>query len=322
MKTMICIGFLLFALSAAYAQIQPIDHNMKNLNVGNVFIYKYDVLSFDHRIQGGTTYFIRKILRNDTLNNKVYAVFQNGTRERADSSGVYWLPIDMNTQIPFTTERLQYPLFPIPKDTIQLPNCRTLVGASHCASESTTERIYKPVSVYFEGRGDTIIFNKLVKTYIFNPVFNGFCCFAAIEYAKYSTFFGPYHEIDYGSLYLRTTTLCGAFIEGKYYGDSACLVASSTPLRGEEFTTLTASLAPNPVSDIATLRFILPTAQGLTVEIRDMLGREVAPSLVFDALSSGMNALPIDVSSIPRGVYAVRLRTALGLRATTLLVKE
>jgi hypothetical protein len=76
------------------------------------------------------------------------------------------------------------------------------------------------------------------------------------------------------------------------------------------------------VSDIATVRFILPTAQGLTVEICDMLGREVAPPLVFDALSSGMNALPIDVSSIPRGVYAVRLRTALGLRATTLLVKE
>ena len=116
--------------------------------------------------------------------------------------------------------------------------------------------------------------------------------------------------------------LCGAFIEGKYYGDSACLVASSTPLRSEEFTAFTASLAPNPVSDIATIRFILPTAQGLTVEICDMLGRQLAPPLVFDALSSGMNALPIDVAHLPRGVYAVRLRTALGLRATTLLLKE
>lgn len=82
------------------------------------------------------------------------------------------------------------------------------------------------------------------------------------------------------------------------------------------------SLAPNPVSDIATLRFILPTAQGVTIEICDMLGREVSPPLRFDALSSGMNALPIDVAGMARGVYAVRLRTALGLRATTMMVKE
>ncbi|MBD1210014.1 MAG: T9SS type A sorting domain-containing protein [Ignavibacteria bacterium] len=124
------------------------------------------------------------------------------------------------------------------------------------------------------------------------------------------------------AFYSYSTTLCGALIEGKYYGDSACLVASSTPLQRAEFAALTPSLAPNPVSDIATLRFILPTAQGVTIEMYDMLGREVAPPLRFEALSSGMNALPIEMASLPRGVYAVRLRTALGLRATTMMVKE
>ncbi|MBD1208372.1 MAG: T9SS type A sorting domain-containing protein [Ignavibacteria bacterium] len=139
---------------------------------------------------------------------------------------------------------------------------------------------------------------------------------------RYATIFGPWNDIYSETNYRYTTTLCGALIEGKYYGDSACLVASSTPLQSAEFAALAPSLAPNPVSDIATLRFVLPTAQGVTIEMYDMLGREVVPSLRFEALSSGMNALPIEMASLPRGVYAVRLRTALGLRATTMMVKE
>ncbi|MBD1208371.1 MAG: T9SS type A sorting domain-containing protein [Ignavibacteria bacterium] len=146
--------------------------------------------------------------------------------------------------------------------------------------------------------------------------------FSSTGRVDYATILGPWNHSSGQAFYRNLATLCGALIEGKYYGDSACLVASSKPLQGAEYTVLTPSLAPNPVSDIATLRFVLPTAQGLTIETYDMLGREVAPPLHFEALSSGMNALPIEMARLPRGAYAVRLRTALGLRATTMMVKE
>jgi hypothetical protein len=294
----------------SYAQIIPIHHDMKNLKVGNIFLYRDVSINFRTN-EARTNYFYNRIIRFDTIAGKQYAVYQNGSKERADSSGVYWIPQSLDTTKPFMREYLKYPLFPeFSEKRFGLLNCSFLSSLS-CSYE-VDPRLIIDSALITALPGIYMIFGLNVRNFFFSKYSVG----------NYVTILGVMSETrNSGNTTIRRN-LCGAFIEGKYYGDSACLVASSTPLQGAEFTTLTASLAPNPVSDIATVRFILPTAQGLTVEICDMLGREVAPPLVFDALSSGMNALPIDVSSIPRGVYAVRLRTALGLRATTLLVKE
>jgi hypothetical protein len=305
-RILIIVWLVLF--QTVSGQVIPINHNMKNLKIGNTFLYKSDFVNFIRPDQSSITYFINKIVSYDTIGGKVYAVSQNGVRERADSSGVYWIPLSTDPLKPFTKEYLRYPLFfDSTTKRFALLNCGFLTYSS-CFPEGNT----------FFRIDSTTIFLSPDAVWIMG--FNVRRFFT--DRSQYATIIGPVYEAQEGGRTALRISLCGAFIEGKYYGDSACLVASSTPLRGAEFTTLTASLAPNPVNDIATLRFILPAAQGLTLEIRDMLGREVAPSLVFDALSSGMNALPIDVSSIPRGVYAVRLRTALGLRATTMFVKE
>jgi hypothetical protein len=311
MKTMICIGFLLFALSAAYAQVIPINHNMKNLKVGNAYIYRSRLWVF--RSSGRTldqdSYSVHRIIRYDTLDNRQYAVYNQGYRERADSSGVYWIPKSFDNTKSFTGEFLRYPLLPSTTNTFTLLNCVSIISSTCYPLDHP---LYRPkITTISRNRENNTVFGVQVQRF-----------FLGYSYVELATIFGYLVESGGTSFTSYLDELCGAVIEGKYYGDSACLIASSTPLQGAEFTTLTASLAPNPVSDIATIRFILPTAQGLTVEICDMLGRQLAPPMVFDALSSGMNALPIDVSSIPRGVYAVRLRTALGLRATTMFVKE
>lgn len=307
----IAIVLSLGTTNTLIAQVLPTNHTMKNLKLGNIFFYHYQ--SWDTR---GVTlvqdfYFYDKVVRYDTIMSKVYAVFQNGVRERADSSGVYWMPVKRDSGL-FSKEYLRYPFSPIPTEAFSILYCGISFMLSRCYLEN--DPIYKPTLARVIPDSDTnfLFFGKKVKNYFL----------FGINDARYTTIFGPWYSIRPENQGRHITTLCGALIEGKYYGDSACLVASSSPLQAADFTTLSPSLAPNPVSDIATLRFILPTAQGVTIEICDMLGREVSPPLRFDALSSGMNALPIDVTGMARGVYTMRLRTALGLTATTMMVKE
>ena len=299
---------LLIVVSSSYAQVIPINHNMRNLKSGNSFIYRGQITTV-RPSSSETIYRVDRVVRYDTVNNKQYAVFQNGYRERADSSGVYGIPLNFYTREPFTQEYLRYPFFTGMAKQVTLLYCSIM--SSICFPANDT--IYPPINATITPSGVNSVLGFSVL---------GFFFVGGNYQTDYAETLGPWRSLISSGNERSITTLCGAVIEGKYYGDSACLVASSTPLRGEEFTSFSASLAPNPATDISTIRFILPTAQGLTVEVRDMLGREVVSPLVFDALSSGMNAIPIDVSSLPRGVYALRLRSTLGLRATTMFVKE
>ena len=312
MKTILYIGILLFGWQNLSAQVIPINHNMRNLKVGNVFIYQTIIRNFKPPSLI-TQYSLKRIVKYDTLNNKQYAVFQDGYRERADSTGVYGIAFNYYTRQPFAEEYLRYPFFVEDRREIILPNCPGgLTLSIFCCPMKDTICLPIKASVIKDDRGPILGLN------LQNYRATG----ESFGDADYSHLFGTWQTSRSSGNEDRFTTLCGAVIEGQYYGDSTCLVASSTSLRGEEFTSFSASLAPNPTTDISTIRFILPTAQGLTVEVRDMLGREVVSPLVFDALSSGMNAIPIDVSSLPRGVYALRLRSTLGLRATTMMIRE
>ncbi len=63
---------------------------------------------------------------------------------------------------------------------------------------------------------------------------------------------------------------------------------------------------PNPFSRSATVGFALPVAQRVKLTVYDMLGREVAV-LVDGGLEAGRHTATLDGSTLPSGVYLVRL---------------
>lgn len=70
---------------------------------------------------------------------------------------------------------------------------------------------------------------------------------------------------------------------------------------------LTAS--PNPVSDLAQIRFRLDRALDVTVAVYDVLGRRVA-TVADGPLAAGEHTRPFRAAAHPPGVYVVRLTTA------------
>ena len=65
--------------------------------------------------------------------------------------------------------------------------------------------------------------------------------------------------------------------------------------------------APNPAASTAAVTFTLPRAADVTVGLYDVLGRRVA-TVVDGALASGDHTVPVDVSRLAAGVYAVRIQ--------------
>ncbi len=68
------------------------------------------------------------------------------------------------------------------------------------------------------------------------------------------------------------------------------------------------SVYPNPVSARATVGFTLPRAQAVRLAVFDVLGRKVAV-LADEVRPAGEQALRLDASALPSGVYLVRLET-------------
>ena len=68
--------------------------------------------------------------------------------------------------------------------------------------------------------------------------------------------------------------------------------------------------APNPFSSETEVRFELPEAQQVTLEVYDLLGRRVA--LLADAvpMSASAHSVTLDGRALPSGTYLVVLRTA------------
>jgi hypothetical protein len=77
--------------------------------------------------------------------------------------------------------------------------------------------------------------------------------------------------------------------------------------------------APNPVSGTATVRFDLPAASAVTVDVLDALGRHVA-TLAEGDLAAGPHAVRWDTRAVPPGVYVCRVRVGASARSVRVVV--
>ena len=68
--------------------------------------------------------------------------------------------------------------------------------------------------------------------------------------------------------------------------------------------------APNPFSDRTEVRFTLPEAQDVTLEVYDLLGRRVALLADGRPMAAQAHAVPFEAGSLSSGTYLVVLRTA------------
>ena len=68
----------------------------------------------------------------------------------------------------------------------------------------------------------------------------------------------------------------------------------------------TFTVQPNPVLDVANLRFEAKAVENVRIYITDARGA-VVYNLPFKT-SPGLNVLPIDMSAYSRGVYSVSIR--------------
>lgn len=76
-------------------------------------------------------------------------------------------------------------------------------------------------------------------------------------------------------------------------------------------TALALSSYPNPLTDVATVRYDLPTTGDVTLTVHDMLGRRVA-TLADGRRSAGTHHASFRAATLPPGTYLLRLMTAKG----------
>ncbi|MEM6782444.1 MAG: T9SS type A sorting domain-containing protein [Bacteroidota bacterium] len=74
---------------------------------------------------------------------------------------------------------------------------------------------------------------------------------------------------------------------------------------------------PNPVAASATLRFTLPEAGDVDLRVYDLLGRVVA-EVATGTHEAGTHTAQFDASTLPSGVYVVRLQTPRGVETQRL----
>jgi hypothetical protein len=82
---------------------------------------------------------------------------------------------------------------------------------------------------------------------------------------------------------------------------------TSAPAAADAATTAAAvEVLPNPFAHEATIRFTLPEAAPVRVEVLDLLGRRVA-LLADGPAAAGAHAVPWEAAGVPAGVYLVRV---------------
>ncbi len=113
----------------------------------------------------------------------------------------------------------------------------------------------------------------------------------------------------------ETCELVQASIQGKEFGTSAVPKARGALPR---FTQLLQNY-PNPFNPSTTIRFILPYAAHVKIELSNVLGEDVA-TLVEKRFLAGTYAVKWEARNLPSGVYLCRLITDKGVETMKLLL--
>ena len=77
---------------------------------------------------------------------------------------------------------------------------------------------------------------------------------------------------------------------------------------GQEPPLVVESIAPDPVSSTASVRFALPAPASASLEVYDVQGRRIATLLDHQLMSAGWHEQPLDAENWPKGVYFCRLQ--------------
>jgi hypothetical protein len=130
---------------------------------------------------------------------------------------------------------------------------------------------------------------------------------------KQQTLFYPYQYINdngkifnypgvenYGSIFAATYGQ-GFFIDTTYYKP-----VGIEPVNGQEQTTQSLLVYPNPVKDQAKVSFKLSVKSDVTLTVYDIGGR-IVKTCIQNGLSSGNHEFFIDFSSQPAGTYIIRM---------------
>ena len=108
--------------------------------------------------------------------------------------------------------------------------------------------------------------------------------------------------------YSVTVTDCvGNITEGWYWVQSGHRGRTKTDAR------VTMNVMPNPMSDAATISFVVPTTDNVTVNVYSVDGKQMATLYNDRASADVVYTLPLNAAQLPAGMYFVRLTTASGL---------
>lgn len=93
------------------------------------------------------------------------------------------------------------------------------------------------------------------------------------------------------------------------------LAGWAAALAAEADAPLAMSIYPNPALDEATVRFSLERTQRVSLDLFDLLGRQVRQR-DLGVMSAGEHEVMLDLRNLPAGLYIVRLSGDAGARAT------
>ncbi|MDO9257107.1 MAG: T9SS type A sorting domain-containing protein [Bacteroidales bacterium] len=94
----------------------------------------------------------------------------------------------------------------------------------------------------------------------------------------------------------------------------------NTGLKNDQKKAFAASVYPNPVSQNATIILNLDKSQNVTIALYDILGNKVS-TIAQKHYSAGNNEIKYDASSLPKGMYFVRISDGVKNSAVKMLVK-
>ncbi len=114
-------------------------------------------------------------------------------------------------------------------------------------------------------------------------------------------------ELDVRFLQDRKGPTLSAMTVRAFDAKSAAGTTTESMVTDETSPLALAPAAPNPTRGTATLRYTVPEASAVRIDVLDVLGRSVA-ILVDETRQAGEHAVTFDGTRLPSGVYIVRLQ--------------
>jgi hypothetical protein len=100
---------------------------------------------------------------------------------------------------------------------------------------------------------------------------------------------------------------------------NTAIMATSTGIEERKGGLSSVNIFPNPAKKVVSVSFYLKDTAGINTEILDQSGRIVFKK-AWNGLSEGLNTIEIDLASIQRGVYFLKLNDGINTNSTKIVV--